>query len=223
VGWGVIGGLIFALIISWIDEQFSMLRGTPIFGPSYMIYGLVVGLIVGLICGLSVGLISVISGLIIGLRDVLEQCVGIFQVPQRFRLNEGVKHSSQHGLRMGLASGLLYGSLYGHIFGLGISIFSGLQVGMIYGLLAGLLVGLIVGPFVGLFEYGAAVPIQHYTLRWLLARAGALPYPFSDYHLVAFLDAMHERILLRRVGGGWIFVHRSLLEYFASLPGSVRL
>lgn len=31
-----------------------------------------------------------------------------------------------------------------------------------------------------------------------------------------FLDYAAERILLRKVGGGYIFVHRLLLEYFAS-------
>jgi hypothetical protein len=32
-----------------------------------------------------------------------------------------------------------------------------------------------------------------------------------------FLDYAAEQILLRKVGGGYIFVHRLLLEYFASL------
>jgi len=32
-----------------------------------------------------------------------------------------------------------------------------------------------------------------------------------------FLDCAAERIFLRKVGGGYIFVHRLLLEYFASL------
>jgi hypothetical protein len=35
--------------------------------------------------------------------------------------------------------------------------------------------------------------------------------------LVAYLNAMKDRILLRRVGCGWIFVHRSLMEHFAQL------
>jgi hypothetical protein len=33
--------------------------------------------------------------------------------------------------------------------------------------------------------------------------------------LVRFLDYAAERVLLRKVGGGYIFVHRLLLEYFA--------
>ncbi len=36
-----------------------------------------------------------------------------------------------------------------------------------------------------------------------------------DY--VRFLDYATDRIFLRRVGGGYIFVHRLLLEHFAAL------
>ncbi len=78
-------------------------------------------------------------------------------------------------------------------------------------------------PYIGLIPiyffltYGGGAIIQHYILRILLARENVLPYPFCDKKLVAFLDAMRDRLLLRRVGGGWVFIHRYLLEYFASL------
>jgi hypothetical protein len=49
-------------------------------------------------------------------------------------------------------------------------------------------------------------------LRLLLWRSGVFPRDIA-----AFCDSCAERILLRRVGGGWIFVHRMLLEYFAEL------
>jgi hypothetical protein len=32
-----------------------------------------------------------------------------------------------------------------------------------------------------------------------------------------FLDYCADRIFLRKVGGGYIFIHRMLMEYFASL------
>ncbi len=37
-----------------------------------------------------------------------------------------------------------------------------------------------------------------------------------------FLDDATDRLLLRRVGGGYLFIHRLLLEYFARLevPGT---
>ncbi|HZT98124.1 MAG TPA: hypothetical protein VFA10_00605, partial [Ktedonobacteraceae bacterium] len=71
------------------------------------------------------------------------------------------------------------------------------------GLSAGLLFGLLMGGWACL---------RHYVLRFLLWRAGAMPWNYSR-----FLDYAAEHILLRKVGGGYIFVHRLLLEYFASL------
>jgi hypothetical protein len=41
---------------------------------------------------------------------------------------------------------------------------------------------------------------------------GQLPF-----NLVPFLDYAAERIFLRKVGGGYIFIHRYLMEYFAAL------
>jgi hypothetical protein len=51
-------------------------------------------------------------------------------------------------------------------------------------------------------------------LRALLWRNGSLPLD-----TVRFLEYATERIFLRRVGGGYIFVHRLLQEHFASLGG----
>ncbi len=34
---------------------------------------------------------------------------------------------------------------------------------------------------------------------------------------IPFLDEAAERLLLRKVGGSYIFVHRMLLDYFAEL------
>jgi hypothetical protein len=52
-----------------------------------------------------------------------------------------------------------------------------------------------------------------YILEWLRAfRNGSLPL-----RLAPFLDYCAERIFLRKVGGGSIFIHRLLLEHFASL------
>jgi hypothetical protein len=59
---------------------------------------------------------------------------------------------------------------------------------------------------------GGLAYLQHYILRALLWGTRAMPW-----HYVRFLDYAAERILLRKVGGGYIFVHRQLLDYFASL------
>jgi DNA polymerase III delta prime subunit len=94
------------------------------------------------------------------------------------------------------------------IFGLVFGLLGGLLGGLVFGLVWGLVFGLGFG-----IDYGGRAVFQHYTLRWLLYRNGSLP--FRD--LVPFLDYCAERIFLRKVGGGYIFVHRLLMEHFASL------
>ncbi|HRJ44204.1 MAG: hypothetical protein KJZ86_23685 [Caldilineaceae bacterium] len=50
-------------------------------------------------------------------------------------------------------------------------------------------------------------------MRFLLWRSGSLPWrlaPFLDY-------AAEELHFLQKVGGGYIFVHRYLLEHFAAM------
>ncbi len=64
----------------------------------------------------------------------------------------------------------------------------------------------------GSFGFGGLACIQHVILRFLLWRGGLLPW-----RLPQFLDYAADRILLRKVGGGYIFIHRLLLDYFAGL------
>jgi hypothetical protein len=105
--------------------------------------------------------------------------------------NQGMWRSARNGMLIALGVGL--------VFGLGV----GLAFGLLYGLAFGLGAGLL---------YGWHACIQHILLRLLLWRSGAIP---ADY--VGFLDYAAERILLRKVGGGYQFIHRMLLEYFAGL------
>ncbi len=59
--------------------------------------------------------------------------------------------------------------------------------------------------------------LQHFTLRFLLVRNG-----FAPWNYLAFLDSAAERLFLRKVGGGYVFIHRMLLEYFAGLDTSLK-
>jgi hypothetical protein len=65
------------------------------------------------------------------------------------------------------------------------------------------------GLFISL-EKGGYFLLDHFVTRYLLCRRNLVPWA-----LVRFLDTAAERILLRKVGGGYIFVHRTLLEHFA--------
>jgi serine/threonine protein kinase/DNA polymerase III delta prime subunit len=82
---------------------------------------------------------------------------------------------------------------------------------MLHALFWGLVNGALPALAFGLY-YGGAAYIQHFVLRILLWCARSAPFNYPR-----FLDYAAERILLRKVGGGYIFMHRLLLEYFASL------
>ena len=80
------------------------------------------------------------------------------------------------------------------------------------GLTCGLMVGLFFGLLAGLNRGGSAW-IKHYALRLILCLNGHTPFNF-----IGLLDKCAKLIFLKKVGGGYIFVHRMLLEYFADIP-----
>ncbi len=82
---------------------------------------------------------------------------------------------------------------------------------MLHALFWGLFNAAIPALAVGL-SCGGVAYIQHFVLRFLLWRTRRVPFNYSR-----FLDYAAERILLRKVGGGYIFIHHLLLEYFANL------
>ena len=109
-------------------------------------------------------------------------------------------------------------------FGLVVWLFAELFVGLDIGLAA----GSVIGPCVALLsamKCGGKAVVMHYSLRFLLIRNGLTPWNY-----VWFLDNAAGLILLRKVGGGYAFIHRMLLEHFAarwvetwSEPGSSKV
>lgn len=127
--------------------------------------------------------------------------------PGRVRVNEGIRRSLGRAL-VGLAATLA--------LVIGLFIAYGTSQGLITRALDlpaaagfGALVGAGVGVAVALVLGGFAA-IGHGVMRVLLALAGDAPLAYAR-----FLDRAAERALLRRVGGGYVFVHRVLAEYFA--------
>lgn len=74
-----------------------------------------------------------------------------------------------------------------------------------------LILGPIVGPFPFLW-YGVQEAIQHYILRFILYWLGYTPLCYAN-----FLDHAARLVFLQKVGGGYIFIHRLLLEHFAEM------
>jgi hypothetical protein len=185
---GIRQGLIIGLIIGLI---FGLIDGL-IFG---LRIGLIDGLRIGLIDGLSDGLVGGLGGgLIGGLMTIIQPRA----VAQKLHPNQGIQSSLKTTMRLSLVATLLVGLFSWSLDRM-------FQTGPLFffGLLS------YVFPIVFLYFGGLAV-IQHYTLRLLLNQYNILPR-----RLVPFLDNMKDRILLRRIGGGYVFIHRMLMEYLA--------
>jgi eukaryotic-like serine/threonine-protein kinase len=131
--------------------------------------------------------------------------------------NQGVKLSRNNSLAAllvtWLTSGLIVGLYYWCFLGYRDQAnwqISGLTAGLAAGLISGLIFGLIVG-----LNRGGSAAIKHYALRLTLWLSGYTPFNF-----VKFLDQCAKLILLKKVGGGYIFIHRMVLEYFAEMAPS---
>ena len=83
----------------------------------------------------------------------------------------------------------------------GENILSGVTTGISFGILVGVL---------AMFWFGIFSAIRHFTLRFILTFSEHIPFNLSR-----FLDHAVDRIFMQRVGSGYIFIHRALLEYFA--------
>ena len=162
-----------------------------------LIFGLIWGLIGGPRRGLLSGLIFLLSsGLMLGLRDGLtNRSTELEENYRRSRPNAAIRRSLLSGLTVGLTGGLFLGLI--------IALLSELSEGLIAGSFFGLIIGLL---------FGLANVIRHYILRLTLFFDGSMPLNY-----VRFLDDCADRILLRRVGGGYIFIHRTFMEHVASL------
>jgi len=152
----------------------------------------VVGLGAGLAFGVASGLVAVLSG---GLSSQMSAT--------RTTPNEGMRTSAHNAIGIGLTASLVIGLAAGLIFGWTFTAVVGLSIGAAFGLSFGLIVGL---------KEGGGAVLRHVALRILLVRNG-----FAPWRYVRFLEYARERIFLRRAGGGYIFVHRLLREYFATL------
>jgi NACHT domain len=166
-------------------------------------YGVPAGLVFGCTA-------SVVNQLFAGLT--------LKEIEKRTVPNQGIRRSGRNGLFVAMAFVMAFGmlcALLAGVFG-GISgdYFGGRIYGIGHGLKLGLKLGLMYGiamaPVVALGAGGAAL-LKHLILRLLLKVNNSIPW---DY--VRFLDYAADRILLRKVGGGYMFIHRMLLEHFAA-------
>ncbi|GAC1402091.1 MAG: hypothetical protein NVSMB49_17630 [Ktedonobacteraceae bacterium] len=203
VCFGLLGSLLMGLLFGlfnglyeWIvnkpESMVTVLQATVQLGSQFaLVFAPFFVVIAGLLGGLAGGL----SGEILDTQNLTTP-------------NQGIRRSGRRGLLVGAVSGLL-GAAIGGVLG---SAVAGNAADfwpfiLTYGMLFGSLLGLVSG-----LRAGGIACIQHFALRFLLRKAGAMPWNYPR-----FLNYAAERILLRKVGGGYIFTHRILLEYMATL------
>jgi hypothetical protein len=211
----VVVGLTFGLIAMLISVLLQALVAKLTFRLLYLESGLIIGLPYGLSAGLC-------YWLLLGFWQGVSSAT--IEDQQRVVPNQGIRRSAYNGLALGLVSAMIVGLTAFLSQWLASNLTSAQKAGLLARLFSGvitdnpgawlrsgLLAGLCAGLVAGLLNGGLAC-LRHYILRFLLWRAGSAPWRYAQ-----FLDYAAGRGLLRRVGGGYIFIHRLLLEYFASL------
>jgi DNA polymerase III delta prime subunit len=194
-------GLYFLLII-WII--IGLITGSLV----WLFTGKITGLYIGLYNGLFIGILfGLIGGLSFGIRPT------------------AITQTTFPG--QNISSSVMFSFIVFMIFVFIFEVFSGLDYlleKLLFNNLSNSLINvpfdtltlniynlLLIGIFAGLL-YGGYALIQHYVLRFFLTRDNLLPG-----RLIPFLDYCTDLIFLRRVGGGYIFVHRLLMEHFAAM------
>ncbi|PZV17468.1 MAG: NACHT domain-containing protein [Pseudanabaena sp.] len=188
-------GLFMGLVRS-IDmiSHYGLLRALFSEIPLGLAFGLVLGLIFGVIGGIIFGLVYGLIG---------------SEVEEKIYPNQGIKKSALNSLIFGLIYGMIFG-LLGLFYGL----IDGLQGQIDWFINCGLLGGLL-GGLIGALYFGGWACIQHLVLRLILYSTGRVPWNYSK-----FLDWASDKLFLQKVGGGYIFIHRSLMEHFAEMESS---
>lgn len=200
---GLIGGLVWMLLFMWFFGRNRKIEPVEVVAWSHngARLGLVFGLIFKLVFGFVFKALNQVTFLLTTPACVL---VGMLswglsgkQLTARNHLtpNEGIRRSAKIGLVRGLPLGLIMG------------IYRWMIIGPINGLALGLFGTLLSG-----LQGGLLVVVRHFVLRIWLWRTEVFPW-----NAPRFLDDARARILLRRIGGGYSFTHRLLLDYFADL------
>lgn len=155
---------------------------------------LVIGLIAFLISNtVSVGLISP-------------------EVQTKSKPNQGIWISFRNAITVSVIVCLILVLICGLLGGLtGWIVASKPLAGVIMGLRQGL-IELAVGFPIALMQGGGKACVRHLVLRLIIHHKGHIPYNYAH-----FLDYATERIFLQKVGGGYIFVHRMLMEHLAQM------
>ncbi|MDW3650702.1 MAG: hypothetical protein R8P61_26740 [Bacteroidia bacterium] len=129
--------------------------------------------------------------------------------------NYGIKKLKKDAFRNG-KNGMFISGFVGAIliFVFSLSIGENVYDSLIYSLLGAIWAGFSIGLLVFYFKSNSGIfVIRHYALRFYIYIRGYGPWNYER-----FLDyVVNDLQFMQQVGGGYIFIHRMLMEYFADL------
>lgn len=198
---GVISGLSSSVIeepsevFKWSISNFKQrLQNFPIrvFLVVQMVIVLISGIVIAKRFDFLTGLLFVFF---IEVVIATEAGMVLASIEKRAIPNQGIFQSAKNGLIAGLLFGLGIGTIFWNVLGF----INALEFILLF----------TVGTW---FVFGGFAVINHYVLRFLFSY-----FNFMRFDAVPFLNHCVDLIFLRRVGGGYIFVHRLLMEHFAEM------
>lgn len=167
-------------------------------------------------------LLTVIFGCVSSLIGAVSTGIEKSEIVNKTIANEGIRKSLENSLYIVFISGLgLFallsfclqitylnntpGSVFSEIFiAMSSLIASVIGISIVY-------IGPVIVFSLGIY-FGGFIFANHYTVRLMLFLSGYIPWNYTP-----FLDHCVDLIFLRRVGGGYIFIHRLLMEHFAEM------
>ena len=221
---GILATLFIGIFeIPFLALSFGVLVGITFGLITYFVYGLTMRDDIRTVAALSWTWVGAGKGLLIGLA-----------ITTVVELIEWFLYGSTEMVRTYMSLGLVFmllGGLQGHRVtatnkpnqGIWLSATNALTAGGVLGLTMtgitavlwqNITLGLVAGflsLLVTLFMYGGGNVVNHFYLRFLLWLTKDSPV-----RLIKFLEFCVDRVFLHRVGGGYLFIHQMLQEYFAS-------
>ncbi|MEL7142884.1 MAG: protein kinase [Cyanobacteria bacterium J06573_11] len=146
-------------------------------------------------CLLEISLIGLLFGLVLGIDYAIIRGLSGTRIATITKPNQGIRQSGKNAILFAVVA-TIAPALTSLIFANSTS--------TQFWAIAGLSFGLALG--------GGEACLKHGILRFVLFCQGRTPW-----HYPRFLDYAAQRILLQKVGGGYIFIHRLLLEHFADM------
>lgn len=204
IGSGVMEAILITYGLYFKNSQSYQTEVVPVEAVNWSWPDAVRGAFWGTLAGLAIGglgwglfgnTFAFVSGICLTCIFIIQGGLQHTTIEKRSLPNLGIRLSIRNGLLIATFLGLLLGSL----------------TGMIWGTQFGILMGII------FFLGGAMVNGGQQSIRHGLVRLLLWQKEVTLLRLIPFLDTAADRILLHKVGGGYMFMHPLLQKHFAEL------